>query len=185
MIKHRRNIFLFLALLVLTGCATLPKGPSVMVLPGPGKSFEQFQADDAICRQWAAQQIGLNPQETVNQNIATGAVTGTAIGAGLGAAIGAASGHPGAGAAIGAGSGLLVGTAAGADAGQVYGWDAQHRYDIAYQQCMYAKGNQIPGMATRTHRVQKVPPPPPLSPGPGSVPPDYSPGYPASPPPPQ
>ena len=23
--------------------------------------------------------------------------------------------------------------------------DAQRRYDIAYQQCMYAKGNQLPG----------------------------------------
>ncbi len=27
-----------------------------MVLPGPGKTLEQFQADDALCRQWAAQQ---------------------------------------------------------------------------------------------------------------------------------
>lgn len=26
-------------------------------------------------------------------------------------------------------------------------WNAQHRYDIAYRQCMYAKGNQVPGVA--------------------------------------
>ena len=133
-----------LSALALSGCATLPTGPSVMVLPASGKPFEVFQADDSVCRQWAGQQIGLSPQETVNQNTAAGAVIGTLIGAGLGAAIGAASGNPGLGAAIGAGSGLLGGTAVGANAGQAYGWDAQRRYDIAYQQCMYAKGNQIP-----------------------------------------
>lgn len=112
-----RRFISFLALLALGGCATIPTGPSVRVLPGPGKTIEQFQVEDEICRQWAGQQIGISPQETVNQNAATGAVVGTFIGAGLGAAIGAATGHPAAGAAIGAGSGLLVGTANGANAG--------------------------------------------------------------------
>ena len=171
----RRQKFLSLfTLLALSGCATLPTGPSVRVLPAPGKSFEQFQAEDAICRQWAGQQIGMTPQQTVNQNAVTGAVVGTAIGAGLGAALGAASGNAGAGAAIGAGSGLLVGTASGANAGQVYGWEAQRRYDIAYEQCMYAKGNQISGTVPR--RVRRIAPPPP--PGTYSVPPDYAPSYP-------
>src|SRR5512136_2134570 len=105
------RIISFFALLALTGCATIPTGPSVQVLPGPGKTFEHFQADDAVCRQWAGQSIGISPQETVNRNTATGAVVGTAIGAGAGALIGAAAGNAGAGAAIGAGSGLLVGTA--------------------------------------------------------------------------
>ena len=159
-------------LLTLAGCATVPMGPSVRVMPAPGKSFEQFQVDDAVCRQWAGQQIGMSPQETINQNTATGAVVGTVVGAGLGAAIGAASGHPGAGAAIGAGSGLLVGTASGANAGQVYGYEAQRRYDIAYEQCMYAKGNQLPGMVI--HRVRRTAPPPP-PPDMYSVPPDYTP----------
>lgn len=170
-------IFLSLALLTVAGCATVPTGPSVMALPGSGKTFEEFQVDDAICRQWAAQQIGLSPQETVNQNTATGAVVGTAIGAGLGAAIGAASGHAGAGAAIGAGSGLLVGTAAGANAGQFYGRQAQRRYDIAYSQCMYAKGNEVPGVVTRSRRSRRIMPPPPPPPGSGySTPyPDTSP----------
>jgi hypothetical protein len=135
-----------------------------MVLPEQGKSFEQFQYDDAICRQWAGQQIGMPPQEIANQNIISGAAVGTVLGAGLGAAIGAATGNPAAGAAIGAGSGLVLGTAVGADAGQLSGWEAQRRYDIAYQQCMYAKGNQIPGMTvTRTRRVVTSPPPPPPS----------------------
>jgi len=180
----KRNIiiiFLSLAMLAVAGCATVPRGPSVMALPGPGKTFEQFQADDAVCRQWAAQQIGQSPQQTVSQNTAAGAVAGTVIGAGLGAAIGAASGSPGAGAAIGAGSGLLVGTASGANVGQYYGWEAQRRYDIAYTQCMYAKGNDIPGMVTQPRRYQRIPPPPP--PDLKSEPPIYSPSYPAPPPP--
>lgn len=160
-------IFLSLILVTVAGCATVPRGPSVMALPGSGKTFEQFQADDAICRQWAAQQIGLSPQETINQNTAAGAVAGTAIGAGLGAAIGAASGHVGTGAAIGAGSGLLLGTAAGANTGQFYGREAQHRYDIAYTQCMYAKGDQVPGVVTRPRRSYRNMPPPPPPPGSG------------------
>jgi hypothetical protein len=154
------RIIASLAVLVFSGCATIPTGPSVQVLPGAGKSFEQFQADDAVCRQWAAQQIGISPQERVNQNAATGAVVGTVIGAGAGALIGAATGHPGAGAAIGAGSGLLVGTASGANAGNASGWEAQRRYDNTYVQCMYAKGNQVPG-AVRRYRVRRAAPPPP------------------------
>lgn len=159
--NHARTFLLIIALLFLVGCATVPTGPSVMVLPTPGKPLDVFQAEDATCRMYARQQIGLSPQETFNQNTAVGAVAGTAIGAGLGAAIGAATGNPGVGAAIGAGSGLAAGTVAGANAGQAHGWEAQRRYDIAYQQCMYAKGNQIPGMSQRTRRAYPMPPPPP------------------------
>ena len=162
-------------LLVLGGCATVPSGPSVLVLPAPGKPFEQFQTDDLACRQWAGQQIGISAQDTINRNTATSAAVGTAIGAGAGALLGAASGDAGAGAAIGAGSGLLVGTAAGSGAGQAYGYEAQQRYDYAYVQCMYAKGNQIPGQVHR-YRVRKVRPslaPPPAYRYP--VPPDYVP----------
>jgi len=142
----------------------------VQVLPAPGKPFEQFQADDAVCRQWAAQQIGISPQETVNQNAAAGAVIGTVIGAGAGALLGAATGHPGAGAAIGAGSGLLFGTASGANAGNISGYEAQRRYDNTYVQCMYSKGNQVPGMVRHYRPRSAAPPPPPDF---DSVPPDY------------
>jgi hypothetical protein len=167
----RRSVGIPLVFLVmiLFGCATMPTGPSVMVLPPPGKSFEQFQIDDAVCRQWAERQIGMSPQDVANQNTATGAVVGTAVGAGLGAAIGSASGSAGAGAAIGAASGLLIGASAGANAGQVYGWQAQRLYNIAYAQCMYAKGNQVPGMTPRPVRRIAPPPPPDLR----AVPPDY------------
>jgi hypothetical protein len=160
--NYPRCFCLYLVILMLAGCATLPAGPSVMVLPAPGKPFDQFQADDAHCKWWANQQAGLTPQEAVNQNTASGAVLGTLIGAGLGAAIGAASGNPGIGAAIGAGSGLLGGTISGANAGQGYQWEAQRRFDIAYQQCMYAKGNQVSGAGQRRQATYgMIPPPPP------------------------
>jgi hypothetical protein len=183
MLKQMLKFVTFPALIVVAGCATMPTGPSVMSLPGSGKSFEQFQADDDVCRQWAGQRVGLSPQDTANQNTVTGAVVGTVIGAGLGAALGAVSGHPGEGAAIGAGSGLLVGTASGANTGQAYGMDAQRRYDAAYQQCMYAKGNQIPGAQRRSRRAQRYAPPPPPT-DQGYYPSDSAQPYPDMPPPP-
>jgi|SRR5262245_57086888 len=73
---------------VIGGCASTPTGPSVMVLPGPSKTMEQFQADDGHCRQVAAVEL---------QREAHGSVP------------------------------------------------AQQRYDMAYMQCMYAAGHQIPG----------------------------------------
>lgn len=150
-----------LAVLLAAGCATVPAGPSVMVLPAPGKPFEVFQEDDAACRAWAAQQAGIPPEEAVNRNLAGGAVAGTLMGAGLGAAIGAASGNAGTGAAIGAAGGLMGGTAVASGPAYAAGWETQRRYDMAYQQCMYAKGNQIPGHYQANRRPSRIPPPPP------------------------
>ncbi len=170
-----------LALSLLAGCATAPRGPRVMVLPAEGKPFEVFQEEDAMCRQWAAQQIGIS-QETLDQNTARSAVAGTAIGAGIGAAIGSISGQAGRGAAIGAGAGMLSGLASGSDSSRHYGWEAQRQYDIAYQQCMYAKGNHIPGVVRRSRRIERMmPPPPDNSPEPYFEP---QPGEPQPPPPP-
>jgi hypothetical protein len=114
------------------------------VLPGTGKSFEQFQTDDVVCRQWASQQTGTTRERASGLSAAEGAGFGTLFGAGLGAAIGAVAGNPGLGAAVGAGGGLLAGTAVGAGAGRRAGDQVQHRYDNAYEQRMYAKGNQVP-----------------------------------------
>jgi hypothetical protein len=146
MANCRQKLLLILVSLILSGCATIPEGPSVLVLPGPGKSFEQFQAEDAMCRQWATQQTGVTPQQAANQETMKGAAIGTLLGAGLGAAIGAAAGDPGLGAAIGAGGGLLGGTLLGADNGEASAEAAQNQFDIAYQQCMYAKGHRIQGV---------------------------------------
>lgn len=167
---HITTICAALTLLLFTGCATMPEGPSVRVLPAPGKPFEVFMAEDSVCRQWAERQVGMSAQDTANQNTATSAIVGTAIGAGVGAALGAVGGDPGAGAAIGGGTGLLFGAASGAESGRVYGYEAQRRYDNTYVQCMYSKGNQVPGTARNVRRVRGYPPPPP---GTYSVPPDY------------
>ncbi len=169
----------------MSGCATIPAGPSVMVLPGQGKPFEQFQADDAICRQWAGQQTGTTPGEASTTSGVSSAIIGSALGAGLGAAIGAASGNPGVGAAIGAGSGALGGTLYGVGASQAAAGTVQWRYDIAYQQCMYAKGNQIPAAVRAPQPRYSAPPPPPPPPPPSGVPTGPPPSSNITPPPPQ
>lgn len=169
----RTTVWSLLAFLVLGGCATMPSGPSVRVLPTPGKSFEQFVGEDALCRRYAEQSLGMSPQDTANQNTATSAVVGGAVGAGVGALLGAAGGNAGAGAAIGGGTGLLFGAASGSESGRVYGYEAQRRYDNTYVQCMYAKGNQVPGTTVRRTRSRSMAPPPSSEMYP--VPPDYYP----------
>ncbi len=136
---------LILALLAVAGCAVAPPtGPSVAVMPAQGKTFEQFQADDATCRQFASQQIGIDPTTAANQSLVGSAAIGTVLGAAAGAAIGAAAGNPAAGAAIGAGSGLALGGLSGVSAAQASAGSLQQRYDIGYIQCMSAKGESVP-----------------------------------------
>jgi len=104
----KRSIWLAILIPFLGACATVPSGPTVMVLPGGGKTFEEFQADDGLCRQWAFQQSGTSPGQAATQSGVTSAIIGTALGAAAGAAIGAAVGNPALGAAAGAGGGLLA-----------------------------------------------------------------------------
>ena len=128
-------------LIAVNGCSTMPTGPSVLVLPGAGKSFDQFRSEDYRCRQYAFGQIGgTTPSQASVASGVGSALTGAAVGAATGAAIGG-----GKGAAIGAGSGLAMGTiAGGGEAAQVSGYEAQSRYDMGYIQCMYAMGNRVP-----------------------------------------
>ena len=160
-----RCVTLLLLLVLLSACAVVPTGPNVMVLPGVGKPFDQFQVDDMVCRQYAQQQLGIAPGQASTQSAVNSAALGTALGAAAGAALGAAAGNAGTGAAVGAGSGLLLGSATGAQAGSASSGTLQWRYDVAYTQCMYAKGHQVPGAAS--------PPPPshtPPRPRPGHLP---------------
>lgn len=141
----RLLMLLVLVVSSLAACATIPTGPSVMALPGTGKSFDQFRIDDIDCRQFAYAQVGgVTGQLAAQDSAVKSAVVGTALGAAAGAAIGSASGDMGAGAAIGAGSGLLFGSAVGTGYSSGSYYEAQRRYDYAYLQCMYAKGNRIP-----------------------------------------
>ncbi|MDH3213279.1 MAG: glycine zipper family protein [Myxococcales bacterium] len=166
--------------LVLSACAHFPVGPSVMVLPGSGKNFAQFQADDGMCRNYAGYQSKPGAQNAAVENAVGSAVVGAAVGAAAGAAIGAASGDAAEGAAIGAGSGLLVGSASGVYRSEYAGRTLQGRYDNAYLQCMYANGNQIPmpqgsfaAPAPYASRPRPHRPPPPPRAGPPPPPPPY------------
>ena len=145
------------AVLVLAGCVTAPTGPRVMALPGSTKNFDQFQSDDVSCRQYAQAYLGPDPAKPANDAAGANALVGSAWGAGLGAAIGSASAQAGPGAAIGAGIGLLFGSLAGANAQGAISYDVQRRYDSAYLQCMYARGNQVPAAAAP--RYYRPPPP--------------------------
>lgn len=165
--------FLSLPALLLAGaCATIPSGPGVMVLPGTGKSFDQFRADDLDCRQYSGTQVGAtSPSQAAADSGVKSAAVGTLVGAAAGAAIGGNRG-----AAAGAGTGLAVGTLAGTGAAQSSAFDLQQRYDVAFIQCMYAKGHKVPvsGNFTSSNAAAPyVPPPPPGSPPPppGSSPP--------------
>jgi YMGG-like Gly-zipper len=175
----KRWIILLSVMVLLTACATVPSGPMVMVLPGAGKPFDLFQLEDAACRYHAQTQIGVTPGQEPTQSTVSGAAIGTIVGAGLGAALGAAAGSPEVGAAVGAGTGLLMGTATGAESGAASARTLQWRYDVSYVQCMYAKGNQVPG-TTATPPPNYVPPPPPKVPPPAG--PAPSPSAPAPPP---
>ena len=158
--------------LFLAGCATAPTGPAVMVLPGSGKSFDQFRFDDHECRQYASLQVGgANANQAATESGVKSAVVGTAVGAAAGGLIG---GNAGAG--VGAGIGLVGGALAGTGAANASGRTLQQRYDFGYQQCMYAKGHKIPMARSydRPYRSREAAPPPPPPPGMPPPPPPQS-----------
>lgn len=169
MLKIHRSVPLLATLLA--SCASIPSGPSVMALPGSGKTFDQFRDDDSYCKQYASEQV---KDQTPNRASILSGLGSAAIGTGLGAAAGAAFGG-GSGAAIGAGSGLLVGGLMGTGTARASGNIGQQRYDIGYTQCMYGKGHQVPvsGQVTDDpgNRPQGTPP----QPLPGTSPPPPTP----------
>jgi hypothetical protein len=134
-----------LAVIAVAGCAAPPLGPTVQVIPGPGKGYGEFQADDANCRGFADMQTAGQVQAVNNQAVG-GAVLTTVLGAGLGAVAGG-----GRGAAIGAATGAGLGTALNATGSANASIGIQAQYDAAYGQCMYARGNRVAGF---------MPPPP-------------------------
>ncbi len=148
-------------------CTTMPTGPSVLVLPGTGKTFDQFRDDDLVCRNFATGQIGGASTSSV---AADSGVKSAAVGTVLGAAAGAAI-NGGRGAGVGAGTGLAFGGLAGAGAANESSYDTQQRYDFGYEQCMYAKGHRIPVsgryssgqymQSGHTPSYANTPPPPP------------------------
>jgi hypothetical protein len=166
--------------LLLAACATpAPTGPGILVLPGTGKTFDQFRADDQDCRGFAYNQIGGKAAGQASQDSATkSAVVGAAIGTAAGALLGG-----GEGAAVGAGVGLAGGSVVGADSSRATAGSQQQRYDHAFTQCMYAKGHKVPvtgrysdaRTGSNQQAARQPPPPPPPGKPPAEVPPDYKP----------
>jgi hypothetical protein len=130
--------------LLLAGCAETPLGPTVQVMPGPGKSFEQFRIDQASCKAYAADQVR-GQAEHANQRAVGAAALTTALGVGVGALAGSVTGNMGAGAAIGGAAGMGVGAGVGAGNSGNAQYGIQQQYDNAFAQCMYAKGEQVAG----------------------------------------
>jgi uncharacterized protein YcfJ len=179
---HRGLGAAMVAAIALTGCAPTVMAPTVPVMPGANKPFDQFTADQQACQGYANAQTAPLSAQANNQALG-GALLTTALGAGLGAAIGG-----GRGAAIGAASGAVVGGAAGAQSSSLSGMSIQQQYNIYYSQCMYARGNQVPGYSPNQYAIPPypgpgaAPPPGPMAPPPGAYPPP--PGAYAPPPPP-
>lgn len=159
--------FLLLGIvLLLAGCASRPpSGPSVLVLPGTGKSFDHFRFDEQECRQYASSSVGgKTPDQAATDSGVKSAVIGTVIGTAAGAALGGS-----AGARVGAGVGLAGGALVGSGHAHASSLTLQQRYDMGYQQCMYAKGHKIPmtreqaarERASRAPAYSSAPPPPP------------------------
>ena len=128
----------------LTACVSAPTGPTIAVMPREGKPFEVFQQEDQVCRQFAANAVKDTSDAAFKEGV-TSAALAAALGAAAGAVIGGGS-HTGVG--TGAGVGLLGGSAIGAMNASGKQNQAQTQYNIAYQQCMYSKGNQVPSYAT-------------------------------------
>jgi len=146
---------LVLASVWLAGCAPMPVGPTVAVMPAPNKPFDVFMQDDQLCRGWAAHSIGQPGNDAAAQQLVGSTVAGAVVGALLGAAVGD---HHSAG--VGAAMGTVVGASVGASQGAATGWNAQRSYDIAYQQCMYSKGNVVAQPRYGGYQYYAPPPPP-------------------------
>jgi hypothetical protein len=149
--------------LFLSACAEMPVGPSVAVMPGPNKPFDVFVQEDQLCRGWAAHSIGLPGHDAAAQAMVGSTVAGAAIGA-IAGAIAGGDRNVRAGAAMG----TVVGAAAGSGQAATTSWQSQRRYDVAYQQCMYSKGNFVSSYPYAGYRypatLPSAPPPPPAPP---------------------
>ena len=171
MSKNHTTASVLIITLLLSACTSIPTGPSAMALPGTGKDFDQFRADDSNCRQYAREQVGgTTANQSSNDSFAKTAVLGTALGAAVGAAAGG-----GRGAGVGAATGLLVGSLIGVDEADMSSYGTQRRYDNAYIQCMYAKGHRVPVSGRITAPQAPVSYPAPTVPA--GYPPPPPPGY--------
>lgn len=174
---HTPIVLCVAAAFLLGACASTPMGPTVQVLPSPSKPFEVFQQDQVDCKQYAQAQVS-GQADAANQKAVGTAVIGAALGTALGAAVGNSRG-----AGVGAASGALIGTSASTGSTQHAEYSIQQQYNNAYVQCMYSKGNQVPGAAPAYRAPRPAPVYPQAYPPPPPPPPAYPQAYPPPPPP--
>jgi len=150
----KRAVLTLIAISSLAACVSAPTGPTIAIMPREGKPFEVFQQEDQQCREFAANAIKDTSNAALKEG-ATSAVIGAALGAAAGAVIqGGSSQNIG----TGAGIGLLGGAAMGAMNSSGKQNQGQTQYNIAYQQCMYSKGNQVPSYPTQRGNPNYAPP---------------------------
>jgi hypothetical protein len=121
-------------LFALASCAAPPQAPTAVVTPGPGKTDAAFQADLAACKTAASNAVA-GQVDTANRsavaNAAVGLVTGNAA--------------------------SDVGAQAAQGAAPVQA-TIQQQYDTAFNNCMFAAGDNVPGMVAAAP-VQEAPRP--------------------------
>lgn len=57
-----RILTILISVFLLSACSTMPAGPSILVLPGTAKNFDQFHNDDLSCRQLSHSQLASSQQ---------------------------------------------------------------------------------------------------------------------------
>ena len=176
--RCKRAVPIAAAVLILIGlsaCASAPMSPSLVTLPGTGRSFDQFRADDYNCRLYGEVQIGLRTAQSAaaaamavgtnpgaSGGMSSAAFIGGAQGGAQGAAIGQAVTPPG----VIPSSNLPAGTS----------YASQQRYDNAYIQCMYASGNRVPVYDSGPRPASAATPPSNIPQPPAGAPPAPPPG---------
>jgi hypothetical protein len=119
------------------GCVPTVTAPTVVVTPGPGKSPSDFAADNSACTVQGNQQIAA-AKNAANNQIAGTALLSAAVNAGNSAGTGAKKSVVAANAAEGA----VIAAIASEGAAQAR---LQRQFDVAYSECISAKGDIIPG----------------------------------------
>jgi len=57
-------LIILMSVFLLSACSTTPSGPSVLVLPGTDKNFDQFHNEDLLCRQFTRKQVAAVEEDT-------------------------------------------------------------------------------------------------------------------------
>ncbi len=135
-----------IAAVFISGCATAPMGPTALVMPAQGKPFEVFAQEQAMCKQFAGGEVDGDATMMNLKQFGSAAIS-TALSAGLGAAVRGQRG-----AEVGGAMGAMVGAASASNGSARDQNNLQGRYNLAYTQCMYSRGNQIAGASSGAPR---------------------------------